>query len=149
MDFVVDDVIEQLKQAFDGDVESCGDTDLSYLMHLMIERGRIIISMVAYLEGELKEYEVHGTVTTPATSSLFETSGANTSLSQPESKRFHTLVAKLLYHSKRARMDILFPIAFLTTRVKAPTTHDLAKLQRVMKYLNGTSQQSTSCRSMS
>ena len=38
-------------------------------------------------------------------------------------------------------MDILLPIAFLTTRVKAPTTGDLAKLQRVMKYLNGTSQQ--------
>uniref|UniRef100_UPI0026F06B80 Ty1/Copia family ribonuclease HI n=1 Tax=Phenylobacterium aquaticum TaxID=1763816 RepID=UPI0026F06B80 len=53
-------------------------------------------------------------------------------------KEFHTTVAKLLYLAKRARVDILLPIAFLSTRVKSPTSQDADKLMRVLKYLNGT-----------
>ena len=37
---------------------------------------------------------------------------------------FHTVVAKLLCISKRARPDTRLSVAFLTTRVKAPDTDD-------------------------
>ena len=138
----VNQVIEQLGAAFGGDVKSSQEKDLSYLgMHLKLEAGKITVSMEAYLAGVLEEYGVKGTVTTPATSSLFNLSSTSSALGVREAKKFHTMVAKLLYLAKRARMDILLPIAFLTTRVKAPTTEDAAKLDRVMKYLNGTKQQ--------
>lgn len=95
------------------------------------------MSMTAYLQGILDEYEVTGTVSTPATSKLFNISKSGPALSVREAKRFHTVVAKLLYLAKRARMDILLAVALLCTRVKSPTTEDAAKLERVLKYLNG------------
>ena len=39
----------------------------------------------------------------------------------------------------RVRPDILLPITFLCSRVSEPTTEDLTKLERVFRYLNGTS----------
>jgi hypothetical protein len=55
-------------------------------------------------------------------------------------KVFHTQVAKLLYLAKRTRPDILLAVSFLTTRVQAPDQDDLNKLQRVLKYINGSSE---------
>ena len=51
---------------------------------------------------------------------------------------FHSRTAKLLYLAKRVRPDILTAIAFLTTRTRAPTQDDYCKLERVLRYLNGT-----------
>jgi len=48
-------------------------------------------------------------------------------------KRNHHLVAKLL--SKRARHDIQTAVAFLSTRVNDPDTHNYKKLTRVMQYI--------------
>jgi hypothetical protein len=135
------DVIAQLEQAFEGDVKACHDKDLSYLgMHLKIEDGSITVSMVAYLRGVLDELGVTGKVTTPATADLFNPGVAGRALSEMEGKKFHTVVAKLLYLAKRTRTDILLAISYLCTRVKAPTAGDQAKLERVLKYLNGTSE---------
>jgi len=47
-------------------------------------------------------------------------------------------VAKCLFASKRARPDIILPVAFLTTRVKSPDTDDWKKLTRAIRYLRGT-----------
>jgi len=52
--------------------------------------------------------------------------------------KFHRIVAKLLYVTKRARVDILLAIAFLCTRVADPDVHDWKKLKRVLQYLRGT-----------
>jgi hypothetical protein len=51
---------------------------------------------------------------------------------------FPQVVAKLLYVSIRARMDLLLAVSFLTTRVSKSTTEDQAKLKRVLEYINGT-----------
>jgi hypothetical protein len=49
----------------------------------------------------------------------------------------HTIVAKTLYVTKRARPDTCLAIAFLTTRVGAPNTDDWEKLCHLMEYLRG------------
>ena len=49
-------------------------------------------------------------------------------------------MAKCLFLSKRARPDIQLTVAVLSTRVKSPTTQDWLRLERLMKYLNGTKQ---------
>jgi hypothetical protein len=49
--------------------------------------------------------------------------------------KFHSMVAKLLYLGKRGRPDILLPVQFLCTRVKAPMVEDEKKLERVLGYL--------------
>jgi hypothetical protein len=45
------------------------------------------------------------------------------------------MVAKLLFLCKRGRPDLQTAIAFLCTRVQAPTIDDQLKLSRVIKYL--------------
>jgi hypothetical protein len=57
-------------------------------------------------------------------------------LALADKKRVHTLVAKVLYLATRTRVDLLLTVAFLTTRVQAPTEEDKIKLIRVFKYLN-------------
>jgi hypothetical protein len=50
---------------------------------------------------------------------------------------FHTIVAKTLYITKRARPDISLAIAFLTTRARSPNNEDWEKLHHLMEYLRG------------
>ena len=50
----------------------------------------------------------------------------------------HTMVAKLLFLSKRARPDLQTAIAFLCTRVKEPDIDDYKKLSRVIKHIRAT-----------
>jgi hypothetical protein len=59
-------------------------------------------------------------------------------LSRDDSEVFHSIVAKLLYVSKRSRLDIQLATAFLCTRVSCSTEKDWAKLKRVLEYLRGT-----------
>jgi hypothetical protein len=47
------------------------------------------------------------------------------------------MVAKLLYLSLRARVDILLPAIFLCTRVSISTEQDEAKLRRLLEYIYG------------
>jgi hypothetical protein len=48
---------------------------------------------------------------------------------------FHTIVAKTLYVTKRARPDMCLSILFLTTRVRTPNIDDWEKLRQLMEYL--------------
>jgi hypothetical protein len=100
--------------------------------------GEVKITMEGYISELLKECNIAGAVTTPATNNLFLTREAI--LLDAEAKSlFHTRVAKLLYLAKRVRPDILLAVSYLTTRVQAPDVDDLHKLTRVLKYINGTS----------
>ena len=48
------------------------------------------------------------------------------------------MVAKLLFLSKRARLDIQPTITFLTTRVRIQDKDDWKKIRRVLSYLDAT-----------
>ncbi len=58
-------------------------------------------------------------------------------LSNEAAAAFHTIVAKTLYDTKRARPDISLAIAFLIMRVRSPDTEDWEKLRHLMEYLRG------------
>jgi hypothetical protein len=138
-DQAFEEVISGLKKAFGDDITIKSGKDLSYLgMHLNIQKGKIIISMEAFIDATLTEYKVTGKASSPATGKLFQTSEASALLGKDAMKNFHSVVAKLLYLATRVRPDILLAIAFLATRVKAPTFEDQGKLERVLKYLNNT-----------
>ena len=51
---------------------------------------------------------------------------------------FHSIFAKLLFISRRARPDIQVPIGFLGTRVMCSTQEDWIKLKLVLEYLKNT-----------
>ena len=72
---------------------------------------------------------------TPAPDNLFVVNEDCEKLSEAASADFHTIVAKTLYVTKRARPDTCLAIAFLTTRVRAPDVDDWRKLSCLMEYL--------------
>ena len=78
------------------------------------------------------------TATTPAKKDLFEIDDDSAALDSERADVFHSITAKLLFTSQRARIDILLPVAFLCTRVSHPTEEDWEKLRRVLRYLHGT-----------
>eukprot|EP00392_Amoebophrya_sp_AT5.2_P019502 g20358.t1 len=97
----IDWVVSKLKDRF-GDVKCNRDRDLSYLgMHIRMGGGAVIVSMRAYVEALLTEFGVTGVAASPATGNLFQTHDSAEPLSKSDSKRFHTIVAKLLYLAKR------------------------------------------------
>jgi hypothetical protein len=99
--------------------------------------GKVRITMDGYVNELLEAYDVTGKAATPATVNLFDIR-ESPSLRSADAQVFHSRVAKLLYLAKRVRPDILTAIAFLSTRTKEPVDDDMAKLDRVLRYLNGT-----------
>ena len=100
-------------------------------------KGKVAITMNKYITDLLLFTEVKGSVTTPATDHLYVIDESPI-LSAEHAEYFHSVVAKLLYLAKRVRPDLLTAVGFLAKRVKEPTQQDYIKLERVLKYLNGT-----------
>jgi hypothetical protein len=101
------------------------------------ERGKVMFTMYDYLEDILDEMpeDMNGTSPTPASDNLFDVDEDSIALNEKESDFFHRTTARLLFAAKRARPDLQVAVAYLCTRVKAPTQSDYCKLTRVITYL--------------
>ena len=133
-------LIGELDGEFD-DVKGSISDDFSYLgMHVINDSrgsGKVHVSMEGY-EAELMKYaDVTGVRKTPACNNLFA-SGSSQKLAPKELESFHTVVAKLLYLTLRARPQVGVAVAYLTTRVTCANKDDVSKLERVLMYINGT-----------
>lgn len=79
---------------------------------------------------------MEGTATSPAVDRLCNANSTNPEpLLEEDAKCFHTMTAKSLFLSKRARPDVQQGVAFLTTRAKGPDKDDCEKLSRVIECL--------------
>ncbi len=103
-------------------------------------KNKVKISMYEYVDKMLTELpaDMNGAATTPAANHLFNVSPDAKKLPEATAQRFHHLVAKLLYLSRRTRQDIQTAVAFLCTGVQSPDEDDYKKLTRVMQYLRCT-----------
>ena len=102
--------------------------------------GEVRFTMTDYIFETLEDLPKemsHGEAATPAADHLFNIAENGVRLDSERAKIFHQLTAKLLFLSKRARPDIQLAVAFLCTRVKEPDEDDWKKLNRVLKYLQG------------
>ena len=99
------------------------------------EKGTAEISMRQYLEEAIADsgLSVKRKANTPARKDLFDVDETAQRLTGERAERFHSVAAKLLYVSIRARMDILLPVVFLCTRVSKSTTQDESKLLRLLE----------------
>jgi hypothetical protein len=77
------------------------------------------IDMEEYVKEAIEDFgeDVSKNVATPAKKDLFEIDEQSPKLDKKGADHFHSIVAKLLYISKRGRIDIQLAIAFLCTRV--------------------------------
>ena len=101
-------------------------------------KGKVYLTMKKYISELLVFTSVKSHCATPATEQLYVII-ESPSLSVEKAEYFHSVVAKLLYLAKRVRPDLLTAVGFLSKRTRMPTEHDLTKLERVLRYLNGTS----------
>ena len=79
-----------------------------------------------------------GTKSSAAASNLLEVDEDREKLSPRKAEAFHSLVAKILFSTKRAIPNTSLLISFLITRVRDPSKQDWKKLVHLFKYFKGT-----------
>ena len=79
-----------------------------------------------------------GTKTSAAPLNLFVVKEDCTKLTKEKSEQFHSVVAKMLFSTKRSRPDTGTAVSFLTTRVREPDEDHWSKLKHLIKYVRGT-----------
>jgi hypothetical protein len=136
----IDTVIDHLNEEYTKANVSRGKV-LDYLGMIFDYslKGKVSISMLSMVEEVIKDLDLpqDSFAATPAGNHLFIERN-EVELGGEVKELFHSIVAKLLYISKRGRPDLLTAVSFLTTRVQLPTLDDWKKLMRVGCYLNGT-----------
>jgi hypothetical protein len=138
---VVTKVIKQLEEHFGTMTVTRGKEHVFLGMNIRYtDEHTAMISMKDYLKEAIaeSEMEITRTASTPANKGLFEVNESAQRLGAHDGEVFHSVAAKLLYVSIRARVDLLLAIAFLCTRVSKSTTQDRTKLKRVLEYIKGT-----------
>jgi hypothetical protein len=114
-------------------------------------KGQCQVTMHDYTDGILQAYDLaikdhyngyqifekFHAKTSAAPDNLFVVNENCKKLSNEAAAAFHTIVAKALYVTKRARLDIGLAIAFLTAQVRSPDIEDWEKLHHLMEYLRG------------
>ena len=120
-----------------GDKHVCLGVTLDYSV-----KGCVKIDMVDYVQRDMldafKGNIGSRKVTTPANENLFKINRKSPLLSKEKHMEFHTMAAKGLFLTKRARPDIAPVIAFLCARVQSPSEEDWEKLCRMMTFLSQT-----------
>ena len=141
---VVDKVIKQLESRYGklsvtrGRKQTYVGMELNYCTDKSVE-----VSMRPYLIEAIAEFEEMGenidtSKPTPAAAYLFNVDEDSPLLNDKVAKRFHKIVAKLLFVCCRGRPDINVTISFLTTRVSKSNDGDWKKLKRLLQYVHGT-----------
>ena len=101
----------------------------------------LILDMSDYVKKMVGDFPVRldrkRSVRTPALENVFNEPKGKP-LSKAQAEVFHTFIAKALFLSKRARLDIRPTVSVLCTCVKEPTIFEWDKLLRMMKFLHST-----------
>jgi hypothetical protein len=101
------------------------------------------VSMKKYTQEIISEAEkcmdnCKGVKTSAAPKDLFMVDEGSRKLDKVKKELFHSLVAKILFATKRARPDTATAISYLMTRVQESSRDDWKKLAHLIKYLRGT-----------
>jgi len=137
---VVDKVIAKIEERY-GEMSKTRGKEHEFLgMVLKFSDGKLEISMEKHIEKALDSFmgKVAKRSATPARTYLFEVREKSPVLDEKRADNFHSVVALLLFISRRCRLDIQTAIGFLTTRVSCPNEDDWLKLARVLGYLEAT-----------
>jgi hypothetical protein len=136
---VVDSVIAKLEDRF-GPMSKTRGKEHEFLgMSLKFKKSKIEVDMKKHILKAFDDFldDVVKNAATPAANYLFQVRDV-AKLDHRRAENFHSVVASLLYISKRCRFDIQTAVAFLCTRVSSPDEDDWKKLKRVLEYLRGT-----------
>ena len=108
------------------------------------KKGKVKIDMTEYVRKMVTKYEeAYGVlpskeVKSMSSRNLFNVDKHSKELEGQKAEDFHTIMAKGLFVSKRARPDIQPPVAYLCTRVSKPTESDWKKMVRMLAFMKQT-----------
>lgn len=124
-----------IKEFFDIKIK--GGEAFTYLgMNVKETKEGLTLSMKHYIQTILDGYGKElRTCIMPAEKDLYFIQDVEVPLDDNRKSRFHTVVARLLYLSKRTRSDNAVAVNFLCTRVLNPIIDDEKKLERVLGYM--------------
>lgn len=140
---IVKDIMDKIASKFGGIKPNIGNNQTYLGMDIIFNDNKTVtIAIEDYIKEVIGKFDtvshVSSAVSTPAQHNLFTVDTRFPRLDEKKSEVFHHCVAKLLYVSKRCRLDILTAISFLCTRVTCSTEEDWFKLKRLIRYLFGT-----------
>ena len=133
------DIIAKLEERFGVMRKSFGKKHTYLGMQVELrDDGSVHFTMPDHIKEAIDAFgeELGRTAPNPASKGIFNVNPDSPKLEESQRKKFHSIVQKLLWISKRARPDIMVPIAFLTKRVDKANKQDWRKLQRVLSCLN-------------
>jgi hypothetical protein len=136
---VVDEIIRIIESKFGKMTVTRGKRHTFLGMDITYgEDGTATILMKDYIREAISDFgdDVSSKAASPAGRGLFDVDEDSPDLDSDKREIFHSITAKLLYVSQRARSDIAPTITFLCTRVSCSTQQDWLKLRRLLQYLN-------------
>ena len=133
---VVDMIIERIEEKYGKMSQTRGDNLEFFGMDIKFREKKIEIGMKKHVKKaiDLFEEEITKTAATPARHYLFEVREEAEPLPEKKAENFHSVVALLLFVSRRCRLDVQTAVGFLTTRVSKPDEDDWIKLQRLYNW---------------
>jgi hypothetical protein len=117
-DNVVTNIIGTIEGRFGKMMVTRGKDDVLWGMDIsFLDNGTVSLKMKDYIKEATTDFgeNITRNATTPAKRNLFDTDETDERLSRDDSEVFHSIVAKLLYVSKRSRLDIQLATTFLCT----------------------------------
>lgn len=101
---------------------------------------KLQVTMKKFSKLVLHEAGVMGESWVPAETDFLTRDSTSALLGAAEKKRFHSTVARLNYLVKRLRFDFLLCVNVLCSFVTCPTDQDAARLEKILCFLNKTSE---------
>ena len=103
------------------------------------KKGVFQITMFDYIKVTLEAFEkmdpkAKGNKNSAAPAYLFTMREDSKKLDAEKAEKFHSIVAKMLFATKRARPDTGPAVSYLTTRVREPDNEYWSKLAQLMKH---------------
>jgi hypothetical protein len=134
---LIDQLLAELRRVYEKVNSYIGDSPQYLGMELFFNRsnGTLTIKQRGYVADLLQQYNVQHTASTPCELTLMEPTSDPTPVPVYD---YTSKVMKLMFLAKRSRPDILLTMAYLATKCKSPTGGDMGKLDRVLRYINGT-----------
>jgi hypothetical protein len=141
---LIDEVMDTLKSKYERpdaklDVKEGNIHNYLGMTFDFTVNGKVKITMKKYVSELIIFTSIKGNAATPATEQLYIIQESEL-LDADKAEYFHSVVAKLLYLSKRVRPDLLTTVGFLSKRCRKPTDQDMCKLERALRYINATSE---------
>ena len=132
---VRDMLIQEFRDITEKDMSS---GSLSFLGMQIIDEpnGDITVNQAGYVAEVVKECKLNDASDLPTGVDFMLSNDEDDAIG--DSEQFRSVLMKIMYLAVSTRVDILFPVVVLASRMSKPKVNDMKRLWKIIKYLNTT-----------